>query len=44
MVVKVFRSNCEGYTIDPATTENPECGYTALPEIQPPLKNAELGP
>lgn len=44
MRVKVFRSNCEGYTTDPATTENLERGYTALPEIQRPLKNAEMGP
>lgn len=44
MMVKLVRSDCEGYTTDPATTETPKCGYGALPEIQPPFKNAELGP
>lgn len=36
MLVKVFRSNYESYTIDLAATESPGCGYT--------LKDAEKGP
>lgn len=35
MMVKVFRSNYEGYTTDLAATESPKSGYT--------LKDAEMG-
>jgi len=35
MMVKVSRSDCEGYTGDPATTENPECGCTAFLQFNP---------
>lgn len=44
MVVKSSGSDHEGYAMVPAMTENPECGYTGVPEIQDFWKTPELRP